>query len=139
MINSDERAEIGSPQAWLVQAQSDLNLARGARRIEGVLPEQVAFHAQQCAEKAVKAVLVARDVRFPPTHSIQMLADLCEKAGLAVPAFVSESVELTPYAVGGRYLELPEPLGETDLDRAIELAASVLAWAEQQIASQAGS
>ena len=46
MKNPNEGSDIGSPQAWLVQARSDLRLARGALRIEGVLPEQVAFHAQ---------------------------------------------------------------------------------------------
>ena len=77
--------------------------------------------------------MVSKDVRFPPTHSIQTLTDLCEEAGLVVPDVLSESVELTPYAVEARYVGLAEPLDRADLNRAIELAASVLAWAEEQI------
>lgn len=117
-----------------MQAQSDLNLAQGARHIADVLPEHLAFHAQQCAEKAIKAVLLSHNVQFPPTHNIQALIDLCEKGGLDIPEILEESVELTPYAVEGRYLDLVEPVSESDVDRAIQLATSVLSWAEEQVA-----
>jgi len=119
-----------------LQARSDLSLAKAARKIEEVLPEQAAFHAEQCVEKAIKAVLIARNAEFPPTHNIQALVDLCEKAGLAVPPEIDGSVELTPYAVEGRYLELPEPVSELDVERAIELAEAVLTWAEKQVAKK---
>jgi HEPN domain-containing protein len=133
MKKPDEPFDVRSPQTWLLQAQSDLNLARGARQIEDVLPEHLAFHAQQCAEKAIKAVLLSRNMQFLPTHNIQALIDLCEKGGLAIPEILEESVELTPYAVEGRYLELAEPVSESDANHAIELAAEVLKWAETQI------
>jgi HEPN domain-containing protein len=42
-------------QTWLEHARSDLNLGRAALRTRGVLPEDACFHAQQCAEKALKA------------------------------------------------------------------------------------
>jgi HEPN domain-containing protein len=50
-----DRAEAGSSEEWLRPAQSDLNLARLGRHQPGVLLEQVCFHAQQAAEKALKA------------------------------------------------------------------------------------
>jgi len=43
---------------WLRPALDDLKLARKALEI-GVDPRLAAFHAQQSAEKALKAVLVA--------------------------------------------------------------------------------
>jgi len=45
------------PKAWLRRAQSDLALARHAAGVDDVLPEDAVYHAQQCAEKALKAVL----------------------------------------------------------------------------------
>jgi len=54
----------GSPPDWLHRARSDLNLARLSRP-EGVLLEDLCFHAQQAAEKALKAVLVANSVAVP--------------------------------------------------------------------------
>jgi HEPN domain-containing protein len=39
----------------------------------------IAFHAQQCAEKYLKAYLVSQKVDFPYTHSIATLLKLCGK------------------------------------------------------------
>ncbi len=52
---SPEDVEPGSPADWLRHAASDLKLARIARPPE-VLLEALCFHAQQAAEKALKAV-----------------------------------------------------------------------------------
>jgi len=46
--------------SWLAYAESDLAVAGGVDR-PGVLTETLCFHAQQAAEKAIKAVLVAGD------------------------------------------------------------------------------
>lgn len=66
--------EPGSPQDWLRHARSDLAIAAGPRS-EDVLTETLCFHAQQAAEKAIKAVLVSRQFPFPRTHSIERLLD----------------------------------------------------------------
>ena len=138
MKRPDRRRDIRWPQAWLEQAQSDLNLAKVARNLEDVLPEQAAFHAQQCVEKAIKAVLISRNTYFPPTHDIQALVDICQNAAIQFPDEASESADLTPYAVGGRYLELEEPLSESDLEHGIELATKVLAWAKSMVSEGPG-
>ena len=39
------------------------------------------FHAQQCAEKYLKAILISRQVAFSKTHDLLLLNDQCEKAG----------------------------------------------------------
>ena len=51
--------------AWLQRARSDLQIGRVALRARGVLPADVCFHAQQCAEKALKALLLHREIAFP--------------------------------------------------------------------------
>lgn len=48
----------GLPNEWLSHAKSDLRLAYLAAGDEFVRREQVCFHAQQAAEKAIKAVLL---------------------------------------------------------------------------------
>lgn len=58
----------GTPADWLRHARSDLALSRAA--VEGVLYENLCFHAQQAAEKGVKAVLVAGAITFPRTHNL---------------------------------------------------------------------
>lgn len=50
-----ERQMPGSPDDWLRRARSDLALAK-VPLPEGALYEDLCFHAQQAAEKAIKAV-----------------------------------------------------------------------------------
>lgn len=77
--------------AWLRRARSDLQLGRVALRSKGVLPEDACFHAQQCAEKALKALLLSLGVDFPRTHVIEVLLDLLKSQGLNIPTGVDEA------------------------------------------------
>lgn len=89
------------------------------------------FHAQQCVEKALKAVLSYAGVSFRRTHDIAELLDLLTDAGLPAPPHAQILDELTPYAVEMRY-GLVEPGG---LDRVATLKHldDVLAWAREEI------
>jgi HEPN domain-containing protein len=51
------------PREWLNRARSDLVLARLEK--EGIYLEDMCFHTQQAAEKAIKALLINRHVEFP--------------------------------------------------------------------------
>lgn len=121
----------GSAEDWLRRAHSDLALAR-LPRPPGVLLEDLCYHSQQAAEKALKAVLIARSRTVPRTHSIPRLLELMP-AQVAVPETVQEAAILTDYAVSARYPGLLEPIEEDELERAISLAESVVAWAKAQI------
>jgi HEPN domain-containing protein len=46
-------------QAWVVRAEEDYVLSRSALRRKAPLLYGATFHAQQCAEKYLKALLVA--------------------------------------------------------------------------------
>lgn len=119
--------------AWLQRARSDLQLGRTALDTKGVLPEDAAFHAQQCAEKALKAPLLHREVAFPKTHAIEVLLDLLKAQGTKIPKGVDESFELSEYAVQARYPGAWEPVTKTEARRAVERAGLVLAWVESQL------
>lgn len=77
-----ERWDPTDPVTWLRRARSDLALASGDRALADVLYEDLCFHAQQAAEKAIKAVLVHRQVAFPRTHAIVDLLTLASRAGV---------------------------------------------------------
>jgi HEPN domain-containing protein len=66
-------------------ARSDMRFAVLGMEETGVLPHHICFHAQQVAEKVFKAVLLSYKVDFPPTHDIQQLLRLLEKAGVTIP------------------------------------------------------
>ena len=124
-----EHGPPGSPKDWLAHAESDLNLARVAREQKDVLPEQTCFHAQQTAEKALKAVLLFKGIDFPLVHDIEELLELAKQNGLALPREVSDAGTLTPYAVEARYPGRLEEITSSDVDEAIHLAEAVLRWA----------
>ena len=122
-----------SPQAWLVRARSDLALARAALTVPDVLLEDACFHAQQCAEKALKALLIQRDIDFPYTHVVEALLDLLAAAGVDVPPEVDEAVVLTQYAVQARYPGVWGPVTQSEAGFALRVAGWVYAWVEAQL------
>ncbi len=122
----------GAPESWLEHARSDLRLACLAVG-QGVLPEQICFHAQQTVEKALKAILLVRRVEFPFTHDLEELLSIFAGAGLAVPAELQEAGVLTPYAVETRYPGFWGEISGEDISLALTLAQKALSWAEEMV------
>ncbi len=128
-----ERDIPGSPVEWLARAKGDLALARAPLPAGGFY-EDLCFHAQQAAEKAIKAVYRRHGWTFRYVHSIEELLTGLRQSGLKVPEQLDESVILTDYAFATRYPGTEEPVSREEYERAVELAEAVLAWAEQEIA-----
>jgi HEPN domain-containing protein len=119
----------GSPGDWLLHARSDLALAKISPP-EDVMLEGLCFHAQQAAEKALKALLVSLNLEFPRTHNIGTLLDLLHEA-VSVPSEVEEAASLTDYAVMTRYPGDTEPVDGDEYNQAIGLAEGVTDWVQQ--------
>ena len=117
-------------------AASDLALAKLALEREEILAEQVCFHAQQAAEKALKTVLVAKQQRFPPVHDLEQLLEVVRQAHIPLPAWSDALLDLTPYAVETRYPGYWEEITPDERNRAIELAALAVEWAAAQLAGE---
>ncbi len=65
--------------------------------------EVIGFHAQQAAEKFIKAMLVINGIVFERTHDLVRLYRLAEQSGLAIAADVEQLRALNGYAVQFRY------------------------------------
>jgi len=116
---------------WLAYAESDLAVARGVDR-PGVLAETLCFHAQQAAEKAIKAVLVAGGAEPPRTHDLEML--LAAVPGDVPMGFDRLSVAaLTAFAVASRYPGDDEPVDADEYATALAVAMKVVAWARHAL------
>ncbi len=96
-------SEITDPLAWVDRAEEDYLLARSSLRRKAPLTYGACFHAQQCAEKYLKALLVARGQPFPKIHDLVALADLCAQAGLILAMDPDQLAALASYAVRIRY------------------------------------
>ena len=77
--------------------------------------DAVCFHAQQSAEKYLKALLVEHGIYFPKTHHLPSLADLLQPVRPEMDTCRAELARLTPYAIDVRY-----PGGRTVADAARE-------------------
>ncbi|HTU92980.1 MAG TPA: HEPN domain-containing protein [Gemmataceae bacterium] len=98
---------------WLAKADNDLqNAAHTLTLGENCPTDTVCFHAQQCVEKHIKALLVFRAIPFTKTHNIRVLRAL-------LPPRLRPKLErkvqdrLTRYATVLRYPGEPDvPLAE---------------------------
>lgn len=118
---------------WVRYATSDLRLAETVPS-SGVLLERLCFHAQQAAEKAAKAVLVAFGVVPPRVHATDYLLALVREH-IEFPDAVRQSGILTDFAVVSRYPADFGALDEAEWTEAVALAA--VAWAEGAVERRA--
>lgn len=119
------------PEAWLARAASSLALA-GAAGPE-VLFEDLCFQAQQCAEKALKALLISRDAPYPFVHDIGFLLQLAVEQGFEPPAEVVDGVWLTRFAALTRYPNADPPVTAAEYREALSASRAVFEWARRCI------
>lgn len=116
---------IDKVKVWLAFAEDDIRMAEHAMKLKSNAPYRIiAFHAQQCAEKYLKAYLVYHNIDFPYTHSIRRLLDLCARYADWVNNIV-DAKELTPYATTARYPGEEDVVTPAEAERAIKLANNV--------------
>ena len=89
---------------WVVKAEEDYEAARTlVRKRKPNLSNAVCFHAQQCAEKCLKAFLVRHRAAFPKTHDLLDLLDLAKRIDPTLELLMPDLMHLEPYAVEFRY------------------------------------
>lgn len=84
----------------------------------------VGFHAQQAAEKALKALL-RHQVKFGKTHNMTELLQLAEPIAPGIRQQLADATALTPFAVDVRYPGEP-PLGQDEAARHLAAARQAL-------------
>ena len=108
---------------WVEKAEEDLKAAERLLPLEEDFSSVISFHAQQCAEKFIKALLVERGIPFPRIHDIGDLIQL-------LPAEIRPSIDvmmqerLTHYATVSRYPG-DVVISREDLEAAVAAARKV--------------
>ena len=97
------RANNSNCDDWIRRAENDWKTIDKVTATPADLWEVAAFHAQQCAEKYLKAFLVRSGWQLKKTHDlIELLADaLAYDSTLSV--LTPECQELNPLIISGRY------------------------------------
>ncbi len=88
---------------WVDRAEEDFQLSNASIRRKQPLTYGATFHAQQCVEKYLKAILVFRQISFPRTHDLAALNRLCLKNGVQISFDEDDLDTLSAYAVEVRY------------------------------------
>ena len=102
MSTTDRRRVL--VRRWLAKARTDLTLATMVlEKGPDMVPWACCFHAQQAAEKALKAVLVAQGVEPPHAHDVGALAALMP-GDLTLDVGDDDLGDLTTFATGPRYV-----------------------------------
>lgn len=95
----------------------------------------IGFHAQQAAEKAIKAVLAAHQVVFPFTHDLKLLLNLLKRNNISPPPEQNEITALIPYGALLRYDEVLDDNEAKELNpqRLSRVIQEVLEWADKLV------
>ena len=115
---------------WLKQAGVDLDAARAlAERFHAL----ACFHAQQSAEKALKAILFASGERPVLGHSLGELGERVQQVSAAFEAIRAQVAKLDRYYIPTRYPNgLPEG-GDPSTAFDVEDARGAIATAERAL------
>jgi len=109
-------------RAWLKKARNDL--MTGERALEGQPPvaDTACFHAQQAVEKALKALLVVREIEPPRTHHIGFLLKRCGPIDEHLAGMSEDLKWLTSFAVDVRYADVGDEPTVEHATKALSLA-----------------
>ena len=130
-MSPPERFPPDDPREWMNRARSNLVMAKN--RIPDAYLEDLCFDAQQAAEKAIKAIMIAREIEFPYVHDLGSLLSLLEEIGEPVPETIRTAVSLTTYATATRYPNTGAPVTELEYQDAVAIAEAVVRWAEKRL------
>ncbi|MGH8979399.1 MAG: HEPN domain-containing protein [Acidimicrobiales bacterium] len=113
---------------WLRWANEDLAAARHSAADSEIASRVACGLAQQAAEKAIKALLVASDVDPPKAHNLVRLARMLTVV-VANRLLDLELEDLTRWAIEGRYPGDLDEATDQDAARTIAVASEVTALA----------
>lgn len=114
---------------WAEYAEDDWNTAKILLKRKKPSTMAVCYHAQQSAEKYLKALLVAKKVNFPKTHDLTTINMICGNNAI-LTGFSTEALTiLSDHAVTARY---PGDMPTTeDAKESIAIAKTIRKFARQ--------
>jgi HEPN domain-containing protein len=115
--------------------RANSNLLRAQTMIEGVYLEDLCFDAHQAAEKAIKAVLISKDINFPYIHDLGELIAILQRSGTTVPNDILQAARLTRFAVATRYPGVVESVTRSEYLEAVAIARDVVSWSASILTS----
>jgi HEPN domain-containing protein len=89
---------------WVQKAEGDFTVAQKMLRArKNPVYDAVCFHAQQCAEKYLKAFLQEHEMGIPKTHKLLDLLKLCKEINPSLEILLSDLQSIERFSVNIRY------------------------------------
>ena len=113
-------SDLDHARELVEMARGDLNALKGMLQLDGAQgkayfsDEVFGFHAQQAAEKCLKAAIARLGGSYPQSHDLMSLVDRLHDLGQDVSDF-SNIIDLNPFAIQYRYESLDSD--DEELDR----------------------
>lgn len=88
---------------WIEKAEGDYKVSMNEQSAEEAVYDAVCFHAHQCIEKYMKAILVEKGKSFEKIHDLELLLKQCKQF---IPELEKERdvlIWLTQFSVRVRY------------------------------------
>ena len=130
-------AFVAETQAWLRKARADLDAGAFELTAEPPFTADIAFHAQQAAEKTIKAFLTWHAQTFRKTHNLVELGQSCAEIDGSLEPSLRRSASLTEYAWKFRYPGESEDPTRAEAEEALavarELYESILARLPEEV------
>ncbi|NOY61372.1 MAG: HEPN domain-containing protein [Calditrichaeota bacterium] len=115
---------VSETKRWLRYAKEDLIAAEAILKSSTLFPRHGCWLAQQAAEKAIKAMLIFLQIRFPKSHDLDALSNLLPD-DLHLKNEFPELSTLSEWAVEARYPgEWPDAT-EKEAQDAVEQARTI--------------
>lgn len=113
-------------EQWLAKAQADLKSAQKLLAGEEPLLDTAVYHAQQTAEKALKAYLTSHGQAVQRTHDLEYLVRLCSDFDPTFSVLIDDARTLTPLGVIFRYPGIVSEPSKEEVEEAIQKAERIL-------------
>ncbi len=128
--------EPASVARWIEYAEIDLTTIRASLAVEHIPWAAVCFHAQQAAEKYLKALIIQRWERPERTHDVHAVLEQCWRLGYSLDGLDDDCVFLCRFAVDSRYPEddfAPRPFPSEEEGRHAVAAVNRIADAARSL------
>ncbi|MCK5672246.1 MAG: HEPN domain-containing protein [Spirochaetales bacterium] len=118
-------------QNWLKRAKSNFKIAK-ITKDDDICYEDLCYEAQQCSEKALKALLIYLKQEIPKVHSFHILLEKLEQH-IEIPEEIKDVIERNNYAVQTRYPGDYLSLDKEEYERALEITERVFNWVSRSV------
>jgi HEPN domain-containing protein len=116
---------VAETRGWFQRAAHDLGAGAADLDAEPPFTGDAVFHAQQAAEKSMKAFLTWHSRIFGKTHNLTELGSMCVRIDATLGSVMIRAAELTDYAWKYRYPGEPSEPPREEAESALTLAREV--------------